>query len=107
MRRFILTALVCVAQLVSPMSVQVASATQQGVQVEQQAPSVGAAAQADPVTPAAGLPIRAPQARTLRAHWHVFIAFAVTWVLLFGYALSIGRRFGRLEEDVRRLGGSA
>lgn len=38
--------------------------------------------------------------RTLRAYWHVFIAFAVTWLLLFGYALSLGTRWARLE---RRL----
>lgn len=56
---------------------------------------------------AAGLPERAAPPRTLRAHWHVFVAFAIVWILLFGYALSIGRRFGRLEAEVRRLGGPA
>lgn len=56
---------------------------------------------------AAGLPGRAAPPRTLRAHWHVFVAFAIVWILLFGYALSIGRRFGRLEAEVRRLGGPA
>jgi CcmD family protein len=53
-----------------------------------------------------GLPERAPQARTMRAYWHVFIAFGVTWLLLFGYALTVGRRFGRLEEEVHRLASS-
>ena len=52
-----------------------------------------------------GLPERAAPPRTLRAHWHVFVAFAIVWLLLFGYALSVGRRFGRLEDEVRRLGG--
>lgn len=52
-----------------------------------------------------GLPERAAPPRTLRAHWHVFVAFAIVWLLLFGYALTIGRRFGRLEDEVRRLGG--
>lgn len=52
-----------------------------------------------------GLPERAPQAPTMRAYWHVFIAFAVTWALLFGYALSVGQRFARLEEEVQRLRG--
>ena len=52
-----------------------------------------------------GLPLREPPPRTLRAYWHVFIAFAVTWVLLFGYALTVGRRFGKLEEELRRLRG--
>lgn len=50
-----------------------------------------------------GLPVRSAQARTMRAYWHVFIAFALTWALLFGYALTIGRRFGKLELEVRRL----
>jgi CcmD family protein len=52
---------------------------------------------------ASGLPERAAPPRTMRAYWHVFVAFAITWVLLFGFALSIGRRFGALEEEVRRL----
>jgi CcmD family protein len=39
----------------------------------------------------------------MRAYWHVFIAFAATWLLLFGYALSVGRRFGRLESELQRL----
>lgn len=64
---------------------------------------VGAAADPGYAAPAAGLPERAAPPRTLRAYWHVFIAFAVTWILLFGYALSLGRRFGRLDDEVRRL----
>lgn len=52
---------------------------------------------------ASGLPERAQPPRTLRAYWHLFIAFAVTWVLVFGYALTIGRRFSRLEEELRRV----
>ena len=51
---------------------------------------------------ASGLPERAAPPRTLRAYWHLFVAFAVTWLLVFGYALTIGRRFGRLEEELRR-----
>jgi CcmD family protein len=43
------------------------------------------------------------QPRSMRPYWHVFMAFAVVWLLLFGYALTVGRRFGRLEEEVRRL----
>lgn len=48
---------------------------------------------------------RQAQARTLRGYWHLFIAFAVTWMLLFGYAIVLGRRFGRLEQQLERLGG--
>ncbi len=44
--------------------------------------------------------------RTLRAYWHVFAAYAFAWVLLFGYALALGRRFARLEGEVRRLEGT-
>jgi CcmD family protein len=50
--------------------------------------------------PAAAATERAAPPRTLRAYWHVFIAFALTWVLLFGYALSLGRRWARLEREV-------
>lgn len=55
--------------------------------------------------PAGALPERASSPRTLRAHAHVYIAFAVVWALLFGYAISLGRRFSRLEDEVRRLRG--
>ncbi len=41
--------------------------------------------------------------RTLRGYWHLFIAFALAWALLFGYALFLGGRFRRLERDVQRL----
>jgi CcmD family protein len=53
-----------------------------------------------------GLPQPNTEARTMRAYWHVFIAFGVVWLLLFGYALTVGRRFGKLEEEVRRLRGT-
>lgn len=43
--------------------------------------------------------------RTMRGYWHLFIAFAVTWLLLFGYTLTLGRRFGRLERELERVGG--
>jgi CcmD family protein len=41
--------------------------------------------------------------RNNRAYWHVFMAFAAAWLLLLLYAVTIGRRFGKLEEDVRQL----
>lgn len=48
-----------------------------------------------------GVPLARPQAeRTLRPYWHVFVAFALAWALLFGYAISLGRRFARLERDL-------
>src|SRR5688572_2918767 len=45
--------------------------------------------------------------RTLRAYWHVFIAFTLAWLLLFGYALSLGRRFRALERDIDGLRGTS
>ena len=50
-----------------------------------------------------GLPRAAPPPRTLRSHWHVFVAFAIAWGLLFGYALALGRRFGTIERRIERL----
>ncbi|HET7274358.1 MAG TPA: CcmD family protein [Longimicrobiaceae bacterium] len=49
--------------------------------------------------------IEAP--RTLRDYWHLFIAFALAWALLFGYALTLGRRFHRLDQEVQRLSENA
>ncbi len=50
----------------------------------------------------AALP-RYTQPRTLRAYAHVFIAFAVAWVLLFGYLFVLARRFRRVEEQLEAL----
>ncbi|MFL5537493.1 MAG: CcmD family protein [Longimicrobiaceae bacterium] len=57
------------------------------------------------VTQSAPLPsTQAPAPpRTLRAYWHVFIAFGLAWLFLFGYALSLGRRFRNLEREVEAL----
>ncbi|MDQ3521501.1 MAG: CcmD family protein [Gemmatimonadota bacterium] len=69
------------------------------------APAQSSPAAVEQVAPASGLPARQALPRTLRAYWHVFIAFAVAWILLFGYALSLGHRFVRLERDIQALGG--
>jgi len=45
--------------------------------------------------------------RTLRAYWHVFIAFGLAWLFLFGYALSLGRRFRKLENEIDSLRGTS
>ena len=37
-----------------------------------------------------------------RAYWHVFIAYALVWVFVGGWVISIARRLARIE---RRLGG--
>jgi CcmD family protein len=57
----------------------------------------------------ATLPERQAPPRTLRAYAHVFIAFALAWLLLFGYLVSLVRRFGRLEREleVREAGAAS
>ncbi len=42
------------------------------------------------------------QARQMRHFWHVFAAYAIAWILLFGWVVSILKRLRRVEE---RLGG--
>ena len=37
-----------------------------------------------------------------RAYWHVFIAYALVWVFVGGWVISIARRLARIE---RRLSG--
>jgi CcmD family protein len=55
---------------------------------------------------AATYAVQTPPA-TLRAYAHVFIAFGLAWLFLFGYALSLGRRFRRLEHDLDSLRASS
>jgi CcmD family protein len=61
------------------------------------------AAAASPA-PSSGLPAGMGVPRTMRSYTHVFVAFSVAWVLLFGYTVSIDRRFRKLEEQVDSLG---
>ena len=69
---------------------------------EAAAPSAAPAADAAAQTGSAGLPRYTPP-RTLRAYAHVFVAFAVAWVLLFGYLVFLARKFRRVEEQVEAL----
>jgi CcmD family protein len=57
---------------------------------------------ADAAQSGSALPSYTPP-RTLRAYAHVFVAFAVAWVLLFGYVVFIARKFRRVEEQVDAL----
>jgi len=41
-------------------------------------------------------------AQTLRAHWHVFIAYALAWAFVFGWLVSVARRLTRVEQDLQR-----
>ena len=36
----------------------------------------------------------------MRHFWHVFIAYAFAWIILFAWVVSILRRFRRLEEKL-------
>ena len=48
------------------------------------------------------LAAQAPEATRLemRHFWHVFIAYALAWIILFAWIVSILRRFRRLEEKL-------
>ncbi len=35
-----------------------------------------------------------------RAYWHVFAAYAIVWLLVLGWVISIVRRLRRVEERV-------
>ncbi len=50
--------------------------------------------------PAAGSAQFQGPPRTLRGYWHLFVAFAVAWLLLFGYTVSLVRRFARVEREL-------
>lgn len=56
------------------------------------------------VEPSAGLPQRAAPPRTLRDYTHVFAAFALAWILLFGYVVSLGRRWSAVERELAARG---
>ena len=55
--------------------------------------------QASPVWAQAGTALG--QQTLGRAYWHVFAAYAVVWLLVLGWVISIVRRLRRVEE---RLG---
>jgi CcmD family protein len=77
-------------------------------QTEVSAPATAETAGMEGTAPSqsSGLPVTAAPPRTLRAYWHVFIAFAIAWALLFGYVVVLGRRFGALEKEIERLEGT-
>lgn len=39
-----------------------------------------------------------------RPYWHVFISYAVAWMLIFGWVVSIARRLGRVERSLQAQG---
>ena len=38
--------------------------------------------------------------QSLRAYWHVFIAYAIAWALIFGWVVSLARRLGRVAREL-------
>ena len=38
--------------------------------------------------------------QSLRPYWHVFIAYALAWLLVFGWLFSVARRLARLERNL-------
>lgn len=64
---------------------------------EAAAPAADAAVQTSAPLP------RSTPPRTLRAYTHVFAAFAIAWVLLFGYLVFVSQKFRRVEEQVNAL----
>lgn len=84
-----------------------------GLRAQEPSPAPAAQAQAaDPsaslqtrtVEPGSALPQRAAPPRTLRDYTHVFVAFAVAWILLFGYVVSLGRRWSAVERELAARG---
>jgi CcmD family protein len=94
MRR-IFTALALALALAAPVSLPAQSAPA--------VPTQAAARVTQAPTEPSGLPLNAPPPTTLRAYWHVFAAFAIAWLLLFGYTLVLGRRFATLDREIRQL----
>jgi CcmD family protein len=41
-------------------------------------------------------------AQNLRGYRHVFIAYAVAWLLVFGWLFSVARRLGRIERSLQK-----
>ena len=41
-------------------------------------------------------------AQSLRGYRHVFVAYAVAWLLVFGWLFSVARRLGRIERSLQR-----
>lgn len=80
------------------------------VRAQEPAPVVEAAAQPADASQALrtqvqALPQQPAPPRTLRAYWHLFAAFTFGWLAIFGYTISLSRRFKRLEQQLDALGG--
>lgn len=54
-----------------------------------------------PLVAQQGMPGGGASGQSLRAYRFVFIAYALAWIFVLGWVVSVGRRLARLE---RRLG---
>lgn len=50
---------------------------------------------------ASGLPASGMAQQSLRPYWHVFIAYAITILLVLGWVISISRRLKDVEERLK------
>lgn len=52
-------------------------------------------------------PVAAPEGpllpRSMRPFYHLFASFALSWLLILAYAVSVRRRMAQLEEELQRL----
>jgi CcmD family protein len=96
---FLGIATVLALALAAPAAAQQASPY--GMDTVPAAEQVREAASPAPATQAA--PGRPVPPRTLRAYWHLFIAFAFAWALLFAYLLYLGARTRRIERELEQL----
>ena len=104
MRTLRIAAVLLALAAAAPLAAQDAAPVQDAAAPSAVDASTGAPAAVAAPAAASAAPFRyAAPPRTLRAYWHLFIAFAVAWVLLFGYVIVLARRFRRLEEQ---LGGA-
>ncbi len=40
--------------------------------------------------------------QSLRGYTHMFIAYAIAWILIFGWVVSIARRLARVEKALKQ-----
>ncbi len=38
--------------------------------------------------------------QSMRPFWHVFIAYAIAWALIFGWVVSLARRLGQVAREL-------
>jgi CcmD family protein len=103
MRPIRIVLLALFALLAAPVSRPSAGAQAPATTSTEAAAPTAAPPAADTAQPASAALQRYTPPQTLRPYAHVFVAFAIAWVLLFGYVVFIARKFRRVEEQVDAL----